>query len=69
MKYARKDAFTKPNTAIDILNLALEKEKSSRDFYADLLVNLDNPALKTVLKKLLDSENEHIQIIERMIDK
>ena len=69
MKYTRKDEFTKPNTPVDVLSLALEKEKSSRDFYADLLVNLENPALKNVLKKLMDSENEHIQIIKRMIDK
>jgi len=69
MKYERKDEFTKPNTPIDILNLALEKEKSSRDFYSNLLIDLKNSALKNVLKKLMDSENEHIQIIKRMIDK
>lgn len=69
MKYVRKDKFAKPNTPVDILRLALEKERSSYGFYNKLIEDAENIALLSILKKLRDSEKVHIQIIERMLNR
>ncbi|MFA4842466.1 MAG: hypothetical protein WC658_01355 [Candidatus Omnitrophota bacterium] len=68
MKYIRKDKFTRPQTPVDVLKLALEKEKSSYDFYTQMLREFKNPALKPTLTKLQKAELGHIQIISKMLN-
>lgn len=67
MKYFRKDKFTKPYTPIDILELALEKEKSSYRFYSDLIEKAEYPALSRLLTELKNAEAGHIEIIKRKL--
>lgn len=64
MKYIRKDKYTKPHTPTDILKLALEKEKSSYQFYLEMSQETDSDILKRVLAKLKNAEWGHIQIIK-----
>ncbi|HLD82324.1 MAG TPA: ferritin family protein [Candidatus Omnitrophota bacterium] len=69
MRYIRKDAFTKPRTAADILELALAKEKSSYKFYADLIEKTENPSLQRLLSELKSAEWGHIQRISRKLER
>ncbi len=69
MEYVRKDKYTKPYTPSDILKLALKKETSSFEFYQAMLRDTKNIALVSVLQKLKKSEEGHIKIIQRMLDR
>ncbi|RJP29484.1 MAG: hypothetical protein C4533_00380 [Candidatus Omnitrophota bacterium] len=69
MKYLRKDKFSKPFTASDILNLALEKEKSSYEFYSKIIEQTKNASLLKLLKQLKDAELGHIRAIKALISK
>ena len=69
MKYIRKDKFTRPATATDILKLALEKEKSSYAFYEDLIRRTKNPVLLGLLTELKNAEWGHIQRIQQKLER
>ncbi|MDP2923433.1 MAG: ferritin family protein [Candidatus Omnitrophota bacterium] len=64
MKYVRKDKFTKPVTPAEVLELALEKEKSSYEFYVEMIKKTENPFMKKLLEELKNAEWGHIQIIQ-----
>ena len=68
MRYERKDKFSKPITPAEVLKLALEKEKSSYEFYKRLIEMEKNACLMPVLEKLRNSEQEHIKIIQNMLN-
>lgn len=68
MKYIRRDKYTKPHTPVDVLKLALEKEKSSYAFYVDLIKKTKYAALLRLLNELKDAEWGHIQIIKRKLE-
>lgn len=68
MKYVRKDKYTKPATPADVLNLALLKEKSSYDFYVDLIKKTESLAMKKLLEELKNAEWGHIQIIKHRLE-
>jgi len=69
MEYIRKDKFTKPYSPADVLKLALEKEKSSYGFYQEMLKTAKYPGLTRVLTELRDSEEAHIKIIKKKLEK
>ncbi len=69
MKYSTKIKHGKPSTVQDILKIALSKEKSAYGFYDQLLSDGKGRGSISVFKRLRDSEEEHIKIIQRMIDK
>ena len=68
MKYSRKDKYAKPQTAADVLGIALLKEKASFELYNQLLKDLKNTALATTLQRLCNFENEHIKTIQKMLN-
>ena len=67
MKYIRKDKFTWPNTPTDILKLALEKEKSSFEFYEELIKKSKNSILTKLLTELKKAELGHIKKIQQKL--
>lgn len=67
MRYIRKDKFTKPYTPTDVLKLALEKEKSSYEFYAEMIKKTKSYPLLKLLTELKEAEGGHIQIIKRKL--
>ncbi|MBU2043656.1 MAG: hypothetical protein KJ977_01230 [Candidatus Omnitrophica bacterium] len=69
MEYKRKDVFTKPATPADILKLALEKEKSSYDFYSQQIKLTKNPSMKKLFIKLKAAEQLHIRYIRKMLER
>jgi rubrerythrin len=69
MKYERKDKYTRPHTPADILELALQKEKSSYEFYVQMIKETSSPILKKLLTQLKDAELGHIQKIQNKINK
>jgi len=69
MRYERKDRYTMPDTPTDVLKLALEKEKSSFDFYKELIKKTRNPILKSLLSKLKAAELGHILKIKHALEK
>ena len=69
MKYIRKDKFTKPVTPAGILYLALEKEKSSYEFYKTQAKKMSNPAMTRLFQRLESVELGHINMIKRMLEK
>lgn len=68
MKYIRKDKFTKPETPADLLKLALEKEKSSYEFYIELIKKTKSPLLVNLLSELKNAEWGHIQRIKQKLE-
>ncbi len=69
MRYVREDKFTVPHTAADILKLALEKEKSSFEFYGYLISKTKDSALIRLLEKLKAAEMAHILRIKHFLGK
>jgi rubrerythrin len=69
MEYIRKDKFTKPVTPADVLQLALKKEKSSYEFYMEIIKRTKNPALKGLLNELKNAEWGHIQKIQHTLER
>lgn len=69
MKYLRKDKFSVPHTAVEILKLALEKEKSSFEFYSYVISKTKDPALIRLLKNLRAAEEGHISRIRHALEK
>ncbi len=69
MKYTRRDTYTKPQTAADILKLALAKEESSYQFYKELIAENKNSALLSLLIDLKDAELSHIRTIKNKLGK
>ena len=69
MKYERKDTFTKPETARDVLKIALEKEKSSYEFYSDILKKSPDAILAKLLEELKSAEAIHIQKVKAMLER
>ncbi len=68
MAYTRKDKFSKPHTAADALGIALEKEKSSFQFYKEQGKRFRNPGIKRVFNRLEKEEAKHITLIKKMLD-
>jgi rubrerythrin len=69
MKYIRKDKYTKPETVVDVLKLALVKEKASYDFYDQMLKRFKSPSLQKLLTDLKKEELTHIKKIEKQLKK
>ncbi len=54
-------------TPMEILEVALNREKTSYQFYDELLNNTNIGILQEIIEYLLDEEYKHIQLIERKI--
>ena len=67
MKYIRKDKYTKPETIVDVLKLALAKEKASYDFYDQMLKQFKAPSLQKLLTDLKKEELTHIKRIKGLL--
>ncbi len=59
----------KLDTAKDILEAALRKEKASYNFYDNLLKNTKVGILEEILEKLREEEYKHIRVIEKRLSK
>jgi rubrerythrin len=57
----------KTRTPLEILEAALEKEKSSHHFYNSLLSESTVTIVHEVIEQLRDEEYKHIFMIEKMI--
>jgi rubrerythrin len=68
MKYIKKAKYTKPYTVVDALEVALQKELNSYKFYDQLLKDIKDLSLLSMLRKLRDSEEAHIRGIQKMLD-
>lgn len=68
MKYIREDKFTRPVTPLDVLKLALEKEKSSYEFYEKVIRMTKIPGLKKLLNELKNAESGHIKKIQHKME-
>ena len=53
------------STPVDILKVALEKERKAYHFYNELLKDTKVVMIQDILTKLRDEEYKHIQMIER----
>ena len=58
-----------PQTAIEILQAALKKEKDAYHFYSNLLNTTTVYILQELLEQLRDEEHKHILMIEKKIAK
>ncbi len=54
-------------TPMEILEVALNREKTSYQFYDELLNNTNIGILQEIIEYLLDEEYKHIQLIEKKI--
>lgn len=56
------------NMTVDqILNKAIDKEKQSRDFYAELAAGCSVDFVKEFLEKLQNEESKHLTMIREML--
>ena len=58
-----------PQTPLEILQAALEKENGAYHFYNNLLNTTKVLFLQELLEQLRDEEHKHIQLIEKKIAK
>lgn len=54
-------------TPVELLGIALKKEKDAYKFYDDMLKKYDLAAIKDLLAALKDAEYKHQKIIEEKI--
>lgn len=59
----------KVTTPIEILEVALKKEKDARLFYESILSRTRVGIVRETLEKLRDEEYKHIHMIEKLIAK
>ena len=59
-----------PNTPpIDILRMALEREKAAHAFYVEAAAVAQHPATKQTLLEMASEEEGHIRHIEEQLDR
>jgi len=59
-----------PNTPpIDILRMAIEREKAAHAFYLEAAAVAQHPATKQTLKEMAEEEERHIHQLEEQLDK
>ena len=60
-------SYRRLNTPDEILNVALVKERQSRQFYTGLAEQCQIEMVKELLEKLKDEENKHVKMVEDML--
>ena len=59
-----------PNTPpIDILRMAIEREKAAHAFYLEAAAVAQHQATKQTLKEMAEEEERHIHQLEEQLDK
>ncbi len=59
-----------PNTPpIDILRMALEREKQAHAFYKEAAAVAQHPATKQTLLEMAEEEERHVRHIEEQLDR
>ncbi len=59
-----------PNTPpIDILRMAIEREKAAHAFYQEAAAVAQHPATKQTLQEMAEEEERHIHQLEEQLDK
>ncbi len=59
-----------PNTPpIDILRMALEREKKAHAFYKEAAAVAQHPATKQTLLEMAEEEERHVRHIEEQLDR
>ena len=59
-----------PNTPpIDILRMALEREKAAHAFYVEAAAAARHPATKQTLQEMAEEEAGHIRHLEEQLDR
>jgi len=59
-----------PNTPpIDILRMAIEREKAAHAFYEEAAVVAQHPATKQTLMEMAEEEERHVHRLEEQLDK
>lgn len=66
--YKREDRYDVPQTPVEVLKLALEKERASFEFYEQILQQTEDPNVRKLLESLRDSERGHVQQIKSLLD-
>jgi rubrerythrin len=59
--------YKRLSTPDEILNVALAKERQSRQLYAGLAEQCRIEMVRELLEKLKDEENKHVKMIEEML--
>ena len=54
-------------SALEILQVALTKEKQAHDFYNGFLMQCKTTELRVLIEKLRDEEAKHVAMIEAML--
>ncbi len=54
---------------IDVLRMALEKEKEAFAFYSEAAGMVNNPVTKSTLLEMAEEEKAHIKKIEGVLDR
>jgi rubrerythrin len=54
---------------VDILRMALEKEKAAFEFYTEAAKISQNESTRSTLQEMADEEAEHIRKIEAALDR
>jgi rubrerythrin len=54
---------------IDVLRMALEKEKEAFAFYSEAAEKVNNPVTKSTLLEMAEEEKTHIKKIEGVLDR
>jgi rubrerythrin len=61
------DVVPAPQTARDVLKLALSAERRTMNFYADVAENVDDDAVSAFAAEMAADEDRHIERLERLL--
>jgi rubrerythrin len=61
------DAIAQPQTARDVLVLALSSERRTQTFYADVAENVEDDAVSAFAAEMAADESRHVDRLERLL--
>jgi rubrerythrin len=61
------NTIAKTGTPMEILELALKKEKAAHDFYAEVRDHAKVDMVRTLAEELCEEEQRHVRLIENHI--
>jgi rubrerythrin len=61
------DVVPAPESARDVLQLALSAERRTQNFYADVAENVDDDAVSALAAEMAADETRHVERLERLL--
>lgn len=58
-----------PKTPVDVLKMALEREKDAVQYYKEYALTAENPSIKEMFQFLVEEEKGHVKMLQEELEK